>query len=49
MPDIPFYLDMDHYKKYKSLENEQKREINAKLRKTMYKELDKAKANSKKT
>jgi len=41
MPDIPFYLDDEHYKKYKTLSKEKKTEINAKVRKGYYSELDK--------
>ncbi len=41
MPEITFYLDQDHWSKYKSLDDEKKREINKKARELMYKELDK--------
>ncbi len=41
MPEITFYLDQEHWNKYKSLDNEKKKEINAKARELMYKELDK--------
>lgn len=43
MPDISFYLDEEHWKKYKQLDDKTKKEINAKARKLMYRELDKAK------
>ena len=41
MPDIPFYLNDKHYKIYKKLAKEKKTELNAKVRKIYYSELDK--------
>ena len=43
MPDIPFYLDQTRWNKYKSLDDAKKKEINARVRKLMYRELDKTK------
>lgn len=43
MPDIPFYLNDKHYKIYKKLSKNKKTEINAKVRKIYYRELDKKK------
>jgi hypothetical protein len=40
MPDIPFYLDDNHYKIYKKIAKDKKTEINAKVRKIYYRELD---------
>lgn len=43
MPEIKFYMDHDHYGKYRELDNETKSKINTKARQLIYRELDKLK------
>lgn len=42
MAEVKFYLDEPHHNIYKKLSKEKKTEINAKVRKVYYRELDKA-------
>jgi len=41
MPDIKFYMDQEHWDKYRQIEKETKTKIMAKARKLIYQELDK--------
>jgi|OpeIllAssembly_1097287.scaffolds.fasta_scaffold2708020_1 hypothetical protein len=41
MPDIPFYLDDRHYKKYKKLTPQTKKGVNEKVREIYYDLIDK--------
>lgn len=41
MPDIRIYSDIEHFLKYKKLDDKTKSKINAKARQMIYGELDK--------
>lgn len=42
MPYINIYTDLKHFQAYKDMSVDDKKQLNSKLRKLMYRELDKA-------
>lgn len=43
MPYINIYTDLKHFQEYKDMTDAKKKELNSKLRKLMYRELDNTK------